>query len=163
MTTNQTPKTFQDMDTKVGDMLTCVTSIEGRIFTIGKSYEVLRDGLNDDWGVDSSCNYTSSTFVQATPAIDYNNGKWHGWTGGIIPVHHRTQIHYTLSSGYTSVVGRGAGGLNWDYKRRDIDDGIVAFRVSKEYVETPTLEIKEPLEFWFFNGNRSEGYHKLKW
>jgi hypothetical protein len=62
MTTKQTPKTFQDMDTKVGDMLTCVAG-DNDIYTVGKSYEVLEGGLNDNWGASSVCNHTSSTFV----------------------------------------------------------------------------------------------------
>jgi hypothetical protein len=64
MTTKQTPKKFQDMDTKVGDMLTCVDGdCAGFIYTIGKSYEVLENGLNDDCGATSACRLTSSTFV----------------------------------------------------------------------------------------------------
>jgi hypothetical protein len=62
MTTKQTPKTFQDMDTKVGDMLTCVAG-DNDIYTIGKSYKVLEGGLNDNWGASSICKHTSSTFV----------------------------------------------------------------------------------------------------
>jgi hypothetical protein len=64
MTTKQTPKKFQDMDTKVGDMLTCVDGdCAGFIYTIGKSYEVLENGLNDDCGATSACRLTTSTFV----------------------------------------------------------------------------------------------------
>jgi hypothetical protein len=63
MTTKQTPKTFQDMDTKVGDMLTCVTTVYDLVYTIGKSYEVFEGGLNDDLGSRSFCITTTSTFV----------------------------------------------------------------------------------------------------
>jgi hypothetical protein len=64
MTTKQTPKTFQDMDTKVGDMLTCVTAVDA-IYTVGKSYEVFKGGLSDNLGASSVCMTTSSTFVHA--------------------------------------------------------------------------------------------------
>jgi hypothetical protein len=63
MTTKQTPKKFQYMDTKVGDMLTCVTTIDDRVYTIGKSYEVRSDGLSDNGGAFSICHHTRSTFV----------------------------------------------------------------------------------------------------
>ena len=64
MTTKQTPKTFQNMDTKVGDMLTCVEG-DGYVYTVGKTYEVLENGLNDNCGEDSSCRDTTSTFIHA--------------------------------------------------------------------------------------------------
>jgi hypothetical protein len=63
MTTKQTPKKFQYMDTKVGDMLTCVTAIDAAIYTVGKSYEVFEGGLSDNWGASSFCPTTRSTFV----------------------------------------------------------------------------------------------------
>jgi hypothetical protein len=62
MTTKQTPKKFQDMDTKVGDMLTCVAG-DNDIYTVGKSYEVLDGGLNDNCGATCFCETTRSTFV----------------------------------------------------------------------------------------------------
>jgi hypothetical protein len=63
MTTKQTPKKFQYMDTKVGDMLTCVTAIDADIYTVGKSYEVFEGGISDNWGASSLCPTTRSTFV----------------------------------------------------------------------------------------------------
>jgi hypothetical protein len=75
MTTKQTPKTFQDMDTKVGDMLTCVTVRNKNLYTVGKSYEVLEGGLNDNWGPQSVCSGTSSTFVH-TEEDTVNNLKY---------------------------------------------------------------------------------------
>jgi hypothetical protein len=63
MTTKQTPKRFQYMDTKVGDMLTCITAGSALLYTVGNSYEVLEDGLQDNGGSGSVCSSTRSTFV----------------------------------------------------------------------------------------------------
>ena len=156
-TNDQTPKTFQDMDTKVGDMLTCVTSYPYYLYTVGESYEVLEYGLQDNMG---SCSGTCSTFVHAAPYIDYNDGKWHEWTGGENPVHPLSEVHYTVGNGYTNGGQRLSGVLRWDIMG---SHGIVAFRVSKVY---PPVEIKEPTlvetrELWFVKDFSKRAYLRL--
>jgi hypothetical protein len=200
------------MDTKVGDMLTCVEDTGSPfIFTKGKTYEVLENGIQDNVGF---CRGTISTFVHAVPpktfgtvadlklnegdvvgfkgsgvtwvvvgpnrlqgkrggyldksyfysgsiqcadfyvisraepVVNYNDGKWHEWTGGDCPVHPDTLVDFTLEAGRTHTFGN-AGCLRWDHRGSSGD--IVAFRVAKEYVGTPTVEISqvEPRELWF--------------
>jgi len=151
-------KKFQDMVTKVGDKLTCVSNqVNALIYTKGETYEVFDKGLQDNHGHGSYCMTTNSTFVPATPeitreeplAINYNDGKWHEWAGGPIPVHPLSEVHYTMRWGGTDSGDDLAGDLDWVHCGLDHD--IVAFRVSKEYVETPTVEIGpvEPKELWF--------------
>lgn len=66
---------------------------------------------------------------------DYNDGNWHGWTGGECPVHPKSAVDVKFNDG-EEYEGRGAGGWVW----KGTLDKIIAFRVTKPYVE--------PREFW---------------
>jgi|GEM_PF-3882926 len=68
---------------------------------------------------------------------NYNNGNWHGWNGGECPVHPESEVQWVHQSHYGSTDM--AGDLTWKLGRT----GIVAFRVTKPY-----LEPKKPRE-WF--------------
>jgi hypothetical protein len=74
--------------------------------------------------------------------VDYNDGKWHRWAGGDRPVHPSSVVHATflVGIGEPRTESRAAHMFVWG----DCASPIVAFRVTKEYVEPP----KVPREFW---------------
>ena len=71
---------------------------------------------------------------------DYNDGKWHGWNGGECPVHPESVVDVVFLN-FPSEEGYQADNWKWDHK--DPSDCIIAFRVTKPYVEP-----KEPREWW---------------
>jgi hypothetical protein len=75
---------------------------------------------------------------------NYNDGKWHRWAGGECPVHPSSVVHATflVGIGEPRTESRAAHMFVWG----DCASPIVAFRVTKEYVEPP----KVPREFWVF-------------
>ena len=76
---------------------------------------------------------------------NYNDGKWHEWSGGECPVHPKTVVDFVTDDGIIS--SWTARMAKWDYKPVPIR----AFRVIKEY--------KEPREFWVGTDN---GYHTIQ-
>lgn len=69
---------------------------------------------------------------------NYNDGNWHGWNGGECPVHPKSVVEWVhvcelneWSLGIQEKMEAGQLGFN---------EGIIAFRVVKEY--------REPREFW---------------
>jgi len=66
---------------------------------------------------------------------DYNDSKWHGWNGGTIPVHPKTNGEFMFADGEI-LANKPAGDWCWS----DNELPIVAFRVTKE--------CKEPQEYW---------------
>jgi hypothetical protein len=73
---------------------------------------------------------------------NYNDGKWHRWAGvGECPVHLDSvaQVKYIGLSSVNDLEAD-ASSFTWD----SVACPIVAFRVTKEYVEPP----KVPREFW---------------
>jgi hypothetical protein len=71
---------------------------------------------------------------------DYNDGKWHGWNGGDCPVHPQSAVEvvYVPRNGLgSSILGASfAYDRVWDRRIADYLD-MVAFRVTKPYVEPP--------------------------
>jgi len=66
---------------------------------------------------------------------NYNDGKWHGWNGGVMPVQGRSLIDVVFRcQGYRE--SKKANSWSWDCP----EEPIIAFRVTKEY--------KEPREYW---------------
>jgi hypothetical protein len=92
--------------------------------------------------------------TKLSPLVDYNDGKWHRWAGGECPVHNDTLVDATYLSDCEGVVtcSRSAYNFVWDSG----DGPIVAFRVTKKYVEPP----KEPREFWLLSPNK-HGYNRI--
>lgn len=70
--------------------------------------------------------------------VDYNDGNWHGWTGGECPVHPESVVDVCLI-GRACVEGETAEQWFWDAERTRIR----AFRVTEPYAEPP-----KPREFW---------------
>lgn len=66
---------------------------------------------------------------------NYNDGKWHGWNGGEMPVHGDSLVD-VLFLEEDAVEDTDADSFDWDC----INLPIAAFRVTKEH--------KEPREFW---------------
>jgi hypothetical protein len=128
----------------------------------GKRVEIIaNDGSNEyQWGSDEYDWYmTSGNFwrngkedeedivgpwveTPVEPPVDYNDGKWHRWAGGDRPVHPSSVVHATflVGIGEPRTESRAAHMFVWG----DCASPIVAFRVTKEYVEPP----KVPREFW---------------
>ena len=69
---------------------------------------------------------------------DYNDGNWHGWNGGECPVHPESIVDVKFNEG-TEYEGHEAEDWIWNGKLYR----IIAFRVTKPYVEPP-----KPREFW---------------
>ncbi len=84
--------------------------------------------------------------------IDYNDGNWHGWNGGECPVHPKSAVEavlldvtnesrpvdaYSNFENEAGFISRGCW-LHSERCRR-----VIAFRVTKPYVEPP-----KPREFW---------------
>jgi hypothetical protein len=80
---------------------------------------------------------------------NYNNGHWHPWNGGSIPVHPDSTVDVMFHDGHTST-DLYADEWNWDW---DISTTIVAFKVTKEFKA-------EPREFWITNFLRYEVWNK---
>lgn len=74
---------------------------------------------------------------------NYNDGKWHPWSGGECPVHPESEVDVMFSYG-TKHLEKVAS--KWDWSSEP-GFPIVAFRVTKEH--------KEPREFWLY---RDDGY-----
>lgn len=73
---------------------------------------------------------------------DYNDGKWHGWNGGECPVHPESKVEVVLY-GASPADWDFAGQYYWKHNSAISTDSIVAFRVTKPYVEP-----RKPQEFW---------------
>jgi hypothetical protein len=103
---------------------------DGEGFTAGGRYFETVEGNRDILG----------PWVE--PPVDYNDGKWHRWAGGDRPVHPSSVVHATFLVGIAEprTESRAAHMFVWG----DCASPIVAFRVTKEYVEPP----KVPREFW---------------
>lgn len=71
--------------------------------------------------------------------IDYNDGNWHGWSGGECPVHMESRIDHVWHDDNIKQAGitKGclAGAAAWGQ--------TLKFRVTKPYVEP-----KKPREWW---------------
>ena len=171
MTTKQTPKTFQDMDTKVGDMLTCVTTIDDLVYTIGKSYKVLDGGLNDNFGATSACSRTSSTFVH-TKEDTVTNLKYK--VGDTVVITGETGGHYyelgsdviiteIVDSGY---LGHAIHGLQWIF---DDTECTLSIRekmtpvVNKTSSGGPSAYYDMPYSTWITTNDQMEYLAEHKW
>ncbi len=80
---------------------------------------------------------------------DYNDGKWHGWNGGECPVHPESEVQVIYQTTRFSSETLRATMFRWDSHHAP----IVAFRVTKAYVEPP-----KPREFWITEDNRGRLY-----
>lgn len=72
---------------------------------------------------------------EATTAPDYNNGDWWGWNGGECPVDTRSKVDVVFG-GQTEqpYYNHFAANVFWEIGAGPSD--IIAFRVTKPYVET---------------------------
>ena len=77
------------------------------------------------------------------PQVNYNDGNWHGWNTGAMPVHAETLVTAIFDDGSGSSVTALACDYSWEVK----GFSPVVFRVTKEYV-APV----EPREFWITTG-----------
>ena len=80
---------------------------------------------------------------------NYNDGDWHPWAGGSIPVHPDSTVDVMFHDGY---IATELDADEWDWGQ-DTSSTIVAFRVTKEYKP-------EPREFWITNFLRYEVWNK---
>jgi hypothetical protein len=69
---------------------------------------------------------------------NYNDGKWHRWSGGKCPLYPKTRVEAILTRDVKPVSGM-ASAFTWDHE----NDPILAFRVTEEYVEP-----QAPRELW---------------
>lgn len=70
-------------------------------------------------------------------AVNYNDGKWHGWNGGECPVHPETVVEVATET--LRPFKMEARSINWKHSNDPNLNKIIAFRVVKEH--------KEPREF----------------
>jgi hypothetical protein len=74
---------------------------------------------------------------------NYNDGNWHGWSGGDCPVHESSEVEalWIDPKGKFCKVENIAENIAWGGSHRQkSDDPISAFRVTKEY--------RAPRELW---------------
>jgi hypothetical protein len=125
-----------------------------RVEIIENSYE---NSTNYIWQAEGDCYTDQGLFLRDTttacdiigpwvetpvePLVDYNDGKWHRWSGGECPVHLDSVVE-VMFIGLSSVndFELNARSFTWD----SVHAPIVAFRVTKEHVEPP----KAPRKFW---------------
>ena len=72
--------------------------------------------------------------------MDYNDGKIHGWNGGECPVHPDSEARVWLRDCVGSEVS--AAGYYW-WKHSDSDGDIIAFQVTKPFVEPKVIWVNE--------------------
>jgi hypothetical protein len=72
---------------------------------------------------------------------NYNDGDWHPWAGGSIPVHPDSTVDVMFHDGYIAIE---LDADEWDWGQ-DTSSTIVAFKVTKEFKA-------EPREFWITKG-----------
>jgi len=73
---------------------------------------------------------------------DYNDGKIHGWNGGECPVHPESEVMVWLRSA-SFTIGTEAGLVNWVHGVSDTDMDIIAFQVTKPYIEPKVIWVNE--------------------
>ncbi len=91
--------------------------------------------------------------------VDYNDGKWHRWSGGDIPVHPKSVVAVTFLShkGTPRTECRAAKMFDWELT---CVSPVVAFCVTKEYIE-PVAPV--PLrEFWLYKETMKAHYYNTK-
>jgi hypothetical protein len=76
---------------------------------------------------------------------NYNDGDWHPWAGGSIPVHPDSTVDVMFHDGYIAIE---LDADEWDWGQ-DTSSTIVAFKVTKEFKA-------EPREFWLANMGRGQ-------
>lgn len=73
--------------------------------------------------------------------VDYNDGKIHGWNGGDCPVHPQSVVRYWLREG---LLGHDlALEMGWEWEDSFAEYDIIAFQVTKQYVEPKTIWANE--------------------
>lgn len=76
--------------------------------------------------------------------MDYNDGMWHGWTGGDCPVHEKSVVEAMWCDSGGEIIRIGpmkARRIAWGGQyNREGTDPVFAFRVVKEY--------RKPREIW---------------
>lgn len=78
--------------------------------------------------------------------VDYNDGEWHGWDGGVCPVHPESVVDVKFNDGEECEEEKAEV---WGWESRFVK--IIAFRVTKPYVGPP-----KPREFWI--NEYADGY-----
>jgi len=74
---------------------------------------------------------------------DFNDGKIHGWNSGECPVHPESEVKVWFR-GYTGPVsGVDAADHSWRHGNYDVDRDIIAFQVTKPYVEPKAIWVNE--------------------
>lgn len=71
---------------------------------------------------------------------DYNNGQIHGWNGGECPVHPKSEVMFWFR-GMSGYVNDAATAHSWQH--RNYVGDIIAFQVTKPYVEPKTIWVNE--------------------
>ena len=70
---------------------------------------------------------------------DYNDGQIYGWNGGECPVHPKSEVKYWMRNGASLTVD--AEHLWWKHSNANGD--IIAFQVTKPYVEPKVIWVNE--------------------
>lgn len=122
-----------------GNYSTCWDA-QGRVYA---TLEQPQDLIEEYISVEIEAHYTFNEEQLKAPlmntAVNYNDGKIHGWNGGDCPVHPETVVEYWLRVGYVDE-GK-AEYFGWDHN--DAGNDIIAFRVVKEYVEPNVVWVNE--------------------
>ena len=76
---------------------------------------------------------------------DYNNGEIWGWNGGECPVHPDSLVRVWLRDGMVGPPGAGWT-WSWMWANQNPDADIIAFQVTKPYVEPKVIWVNEYIE-----------------
>ena len=71
---------------------------------------------------------------------DYNDGQIHGWNGGECPVHPDTRIIFWTNEGRFEA---DANHCRWSKDTTGLDPDVIAFQVTKPYVEPKVIWVNE--------------------
>jgi hypothetical protein len=69
---------------------------------------------------------------------------WYGWNGGGCPVHPDTEVFAIVRDFQVGVLWKGAGEMTWEHRQTDND--IIAFRITRLYVEPRLIESARRVE-----------------
>lgn len=134
--------TNQYIRAEIGDIAT-VTSIN-KCLDGGNGY-MLRNGpatLQEHESNDTGYHYffCEGQFEFELVKENYNLNQMYPWNGGECPVHPESTVRYWMRVGNRDGYETKAKGLRWNNSSYSFSNDIVAFKVTKEYVEPKPIE-----------------------
>lgn len=121
--------------TKVGDIAK-VTKVNGHGCMLRCGPVYLRQHESNDEGYHYFFHEGQFELVKE----DYNLNQMYPWNGGECPIHPETEVKYWMRLGNREGYTGTAKNLRWNNSRYCFTNDIVAFKITKEYVEPKPIE-----------------------